>query len=152
MLSAPTAPAASPQDDPYGEARLAHAGCMICGGRDGNPQSQALSFERQPDGSVSTLCRIGRQCQGYDGILHGGMISALLDAAMTHCLFALGVRAVTAEMTVRFIAPVPTDRPFLLTAQVVSRKRRMHWLEARLSLNAKPLARAKARFIEPRNV
>jgi acyl-coenzyme A thioesterase PaaI-like protein len=140
-----------PQDDRYGEARRAHAGCMICGGRDGNPQSQGLSFERHSDGSVSTLCRIGRQCQGYDGILHGGMISTLLDAAMTHCLFAVGVQAVTAEMTVRFVAPVPIDNAFLLTARLVSQKRRMHWLEACLSLNTKLLARASARFIEPRS-
>jgi uncharacterized protein (TIGR00369 family) len=150
MISAYTDAGGSPQDDPYGEARRAHAGCMICGNRDDNPHSHALAFDRQPDGSVSAHCSFSRRHQGYDGMLHGGMISALLDAAMTHCLFALGLHAVTAEMTVRFVAPVPTDCPFMLTARVVARKRRMHWLEARLTQNARLLARASARFIEPR--
>jgi uncharacterized protein (TIGR00369 family) len=141
-----SAPAASGYDD----ARQAHAGCMICGDRGDNPQTLGLSFDRHADGSVSTTCGLGRRFQGYDGILHGGMIGALLDAAMTHCLFVRGLRALTAEMTVRFVAPVPTDRPFTLTAQVVSRRRRIHWLEARLTMDAKLLARATARFIEPR--
>ena len=134
----------------YFDARRVHAGCMICGDSGSNPHSLALSFDLHPDGSVSALCDLGRRHQGYDGILHGGMISALLDAAMTHCLFAQGLRALTAEMTVRFVAPVPADRSLTLTARSVSCKRRIHWLEARLSLDARLLARATARFIEPR--
>jgi uncharacterized protein (TIGR00369 family) len=123
---------------------------MICGDSDRNPHSLGLSFERHADGSVSALCVAGRRHQGYDGMLHGGMISTLLDAAMTHCLFAQGFRAVTAEMTVRFVAPVPTGRSLMLTARSLSRKRRIHWVEARLLIDAKLLARATARFIEPR--
>ena len=138
------------EDRGYHDARRAHAGCMICGDRDHNPHSLALAFERHADGSVSALCDAGRRFQGYDGILHGGMISALLDAVMTHCLFAHGVRAVTADMTIRFVAPVATDRAFLLTAWPASRKRRTHWVEARLTRDARLLARATARFIEPR--
>ena len=70
---------------------------------------------------------------------------------MTHCLFANGVRAFTAEMTVRFVAPVPTDNSLMLTARETSHKRQIHRLEARLSLNSKLLARATAGFIESRS-
>ena len=68
-----------PKDGAYCDTRQAHAGCMICGDRGNNPHSLALSFVRHRDGSVSTLCDVGRRFQGYDGMLHGGMISALLD-------------------------------------------------------------------------
>ena len=136
----------------YDDARRAHAGCMMCGDRSDNPRSLALSFDQHPDGSVSASCGVDRCFQGYQGVLHGGMISALLDAAMTHCLFARGVQALTAEMTVRFVAPVPIEHPLLLTAQVLSNRRRIYWLEARLHVNSALLARATARFIEPRHV
>ena len=136
----------------YDDARRSHAGCMMCGDRSDNPHSLALSFDPHPDGSVSASCGIDRCFQGYQGVLHGGMISALLDAAMTHCLFARGVQALTAEMTVRFVAPVPIEHPLLITAQVLANKRRIYWLEARLKVNSQLLARATARFIEPRQV
>jgi acyl-coenzyme A thioesterase PaaI-like protein len=41
----------------------------------------------------------------YTGLLHGGMTSTLLDAAMTHCLFMQGVQALTAELTVDSFHP-----------------------------------------------
>jgi acyl-coenzyme A thioesterase PaaI-like protein len=121
---------------------------MICGDRGANPHSLALSFDPDSDGSVTAQCEIDARFQGYDGMLHGGMIGALLDAAMTHCLFARGVRAFTAEMTVRFVAPAPTNRSLMLTAHEVSWKLRMHNLEALPTLDDELLARATASFIE----
>lgn len=41
--------------------------------------------------------------QEYEGQLHGRVISSLLDAAMTHCLFHHGIEAVTGELYVRFV-------------------------------------------------
>jgi acyl-coenzyme A thioesterase PaaI-like protein len=35
-------------------------------------------------------------------MLHGGVISSILDGTMTNCLFAHGTVAVTAELRVRF--------------------------------------------------
>jgi hypothetical protein len=40
--------------------------------------------------------------QGYDGILHGGIIASPFDSAMVNCLFARGIVALTAEFKVRF--------------------------------------------------
>ena len=52
-----------------------------------------------------TFC--GEKChEGFAGIVHGGVISALADAAMTHCLFGHDVSAFTAELNVRFRRPL----------------------------------------------
>ena len=48
--------------------------------------------------------------QSYPGTLHGGITSALLDAAMTNVLLSIGIVAVPAELTVRFVARVRLDR------------------------------------------
>ena len=80
-----------------------HANCVVCG-RCG-PASLGLEFIVADDGSVSTVFECGRRFEGYDGMLHGGIISAIADGVMTNCLFAYNIRAVTDELTVRFCHP-----------------------------------------------
>jgi len=38
--------------------------------------------------------------QGYPDQLHGGVISAVMDAAMMNCLFARGITADTARLSI----------------------------------------------------
>jgi uncharacterized protein (TIGR00369 family) len=125
-----------------------HGGCMACGRTDRNPASLRLAFTSRPDGSVSAVHTTGVQHQGYTGILHGGMVSMLLDAAMTHCLFAHGIAAVTAELLVRFVAPVKIGQRVELTARLIETKRRTYRLEARLTCEARLMARATAKFLD----
>jgi acyl-coenzyme A thioesterase PaaI-like protein len=133
----------------YHQARRAHSGCIACGDREQNPLSLALDFDRQSDGSISAVCCLDRTHQGYPGMLHGGIVGMLLDAAMTHCLFSRGISAFTAEMVVRYVAPAPIGQSLLLVARLIASKRRTFRLEARLTENHKLLARAEAKFIDP---
>ncbi len=49
--------------------------------------------------------------EGYGGrLLHGGVIAAALDGAMTHCLFAEGLTAVRRELIVKYKHPVTIGR------------------------------------------
>jgi len=57
--------------------------------------------------------------QGYTGLVHGGIISLMLDAAMTNCLFQRGVPALTAQLNVRFREPLQAGRSAVVTARVV---------------------------------
>lgn len=145
MIDREPAAAASAAD---GLAASLHGGCMACGGADRNPASLCLAFACHPDGSVSTVHTTGVQHQGYTGILHGGMVSTLLDAAMTHCLFAHGIAAVTAELSVRFVAPVMIGQQVELTARLIETKRRTYRLEARLTCDTRLMARATAKFLD----
>ncbi len=52
-----------------------------------------------------------QQHQGYHGMVHGGVIAALADTAMTHCLFGHDICAFTAELLVRYRRPLETDKP-----------------------------------------
>jgi acyl-coenzyme A thioesterase PaaI-like protein len=56
-----------------------------------------LSFHVCRDGRVEGRFRCGYAYQGYTGLLHGGVISSILDGAMTNCLFSSGKTAVTAK-------------------------------------------------------
>jgi uncharacterized protein (TIGR00369 family) len=107
----------------YLDARNAHNCCMVCGSLDNNPDTVNLMFSEYPDGSVCADYTADHRHQGYTGLLHGGMTSTLLDAAMTHCLFMQGVQALTAELTVRFISPVCTGDKLMVCARLLGQRR-----------------------------
>ena len=127
----------------YEAARKAHAACMVCG--EGAPIF-GLRFAVDPAGGVQATFRAAEHFQGYAGILHGGVISTLLDAAMVHCLFARGVTAVTAEMTVRFLREVPVDCDIRVGATLVGERHGVFQMAASLSRARTRLAVARGKF------
>jgi uncharacterized protein (TIGR00369 family) len=128
------------------EPRVDHDYCMMCGAR--NPWSLGLNFREGEGTTVSARFRVNRALQGYRDVLHGGMIAALLDAAMTHCLFRRGIRAVTADLHVRYLRPIPCGALVEVRAWITCERRRMHRLEAELVLEQRVMARAEAAFMQ----
>ena len=43
---------------------------------------------------------------GYGGLMHGGVLAAVADAAMAQCLMGHGIVAYTARMELRYLQPV----------------------------------------------
>ena len=122
-----------------------HASCMVCG----QDNSLGLKFSPQGD-SVIAILQAFPQWQGYSGYLHGGMISTLLDAAMTHCLFHHGIEAMTASLKVRFLEPAPCSGTLEIKATLGERRRHVYLLNAELTSSGHCLARAEGRFIRNR--
>jgi len=89
--------------------RGVHNGCVVCSSD--NEHGLRLDFHLSDDGRVKAGFVFDKAFEGYSGILHGGVISAILDGAMTNCLFAHGCRAVTADFRVRFRHPVFIGQP-----------------------------------------
>ena len=80
-------------------------GCFVCGRN--NPVGLSVAFEINTAArSISAVFIPSDRHQGYEGIVHGGILSSLLDEAMAKLTFSLGIPALTAEMTVKFKAPV----------------------------------------------
>jgi len=84
----------------------------------------------------------------YPGMLHGGMICMLLDGAMTNCLFAHGLVAVTVDMNVRFRQPVAVSRPAVVRAWLESENSPLHRLAAELLQGGQVVATATGRFVK----
>ncbi len=124
-----------------------HDGCFVCG--PGNPDGLRLAFEVREDRSVAATFHCARALRSYEGTLHGGVIAAVLDAAMTNALFVRGVTGVTAELTVRYVAPTRLDRAATARASLVEvRSHGLYVLRAELEQDGRVTARAKARFLE----
>jgi uncharacterized protein (TIGR00369 family) len=74
---------------------------------------------------VHALFVPGLEHQGFDGVVHGGILSTLLDEAMAWATAAAGIWALTAEMHVRFRRPVRVGERIIVSAQVDSERSRL---------------------------
>ena len=126
-----------------------HAHCIVCG--QSAQCGLALCFRLLPDGSVEAQFACPDRFQGYEGILHGGVTSSLLDGAMTNCLFAHGLVAVTAEMTIRFRHPIALNTPLVVSADITRSQSPLHVVEARIIQAGQVKAKAQGKFMERGN-
>ena len=126
-------------------AAAEHSGCLLCGAA--NPLGLKLKFRVQPDGSVLAMFPCPESLRSYPATLHGGVISALLDSAMTNALFASGVVGVTAELTVRYLAPVALNQGALVRAWVERDADPLFYVQGELEQGQRIMARASAKFL-----
>ncbi len=75
--------------------------------------------------------------QGYNGILHGGVQSTLMDEAASWYVFAvLGTSGVTKNLRVSFYEPVDArEEPLLITATIETKKKRVVTIRTTIALN-----------------
>jgi uncharacterized protein (TIGR00369 family) len=127
----------------------AHNRCFGCG--PANPGGLHLEFLLGPDGLVVCLPTIPDHFEGSSGLLHGGIIATLLDEAMSKAVRARGLTAMTRQMEVDYMRPVPSAAPIRIEGRVVRSEGRKHWTEARiLNAQAVTLATGKGLFVEVR--
>ena len=123
-----------------------HAGCVVCWRA--NERGLRLRYTPADGNGVEAELDCDGSLEGYGGRLHGGVIAAALDGAMTHCLFAFGRRAVTAELNVRFKHPVATGRPATVRARIERDLGPLYLLQAELAQDGVVKASASAKFLE----
>ena len=90
--------------------------CFVCGMQ--NLYGLKLRFVDDGDSTVRAEFTVPEQFNGYPGVVHGGIIAAILDETSGRALLARGhdIRNlfVTLKMEIRYRQPTPTNT--LLTA------------------------------------
>ncbi|MCF8001472.1 MAG: PaaI family thioesterase [Halanaerobiales bacterium] len=121
--------------------------CFACG--EDNPISLGLNFEKSGDKKVKAEFEPKEVHQGYKGIMHGGLISTLLDEAMAKVLSLNNILALTAKMNIRFRQPVSIDKKLLITAEIIKNKTGLYFTEAEVrDINGDLFAEAEAKFMK----
>lgn len=123
-----------------------HPGCIVCSFT--NSKGLHLHFDVSDDGSVSASFECDQSLEGYPGVLHGGVISTVLDGAMGHCMFARRQTAVTVEMTTRFRHPVEIGYKTTVSAKLKRISHPLYFLEAQIIQNGQIKATAKGKFYD----
>lgn len=121
--------------------------CIICGNN--NPHGLQLQFPHQEAG-VRLTVTVGEQWQGFEGIVHGGIVAGILDDAMWHATYThTGRSVVTARLEVRYRRPWPVGLPVVVEAQVERQKGRLAicWATAHNADDGGLVASARGHFL-----
>lgn len=123
-----------------------HRFCIMCG-KD-NPLSFGLKFTKIGDSAVSTTFTGNSNLQGYTGIMHGGILSALLDTAMAQCLLHHEIEAVTGELNVRYLEQVDCKGTLDIKAWIDSSLPPLYHLKSHIRIGDKIVCKGKAKFMQ----
>jgi acyl-coenzyme A thioesterase PaaI-like protein len=104
------------------------SGCFVCG--QNNPQGLRIRFRREDAGEMTAHWTPTSAWEGFRGIVHGGVVSTVLDEAMSKAVAGTGIEALTAELRVRFRRHVTSEDMFLVRGWVVSLNKRLIKTEA----------------------
>jgi len=122
------------------------AGCFLCG--EENPVGVRTRFfvvENEVRGAVM----IPRHMNGYKDVVHGGILAALLDETMGWAATVFGktrLMFVTAELTVRYMRPVPIEKEIMVRSRLVRDVGRLAYCEGELLMGSEVCARGKGTF------
>jgi acyl-coenzyme A thioesterase PaaI-like protein len=61
------------------------------------------------------------ELEGFQGIVHGGIVSTVLDEAMSKVVAESGVKALTAELRIRFRQHVPSGKTICVRGGLTAR-------------------------------
>lgn len=121
--------------------------CFGCGTN--NPQGMRLRFVFDEERRCF-VCRfrLGKRFTGPPGHCHGGIIATILDEAMGKVNKLRQVIALTSEITVNYLKPVPLMQPLRVESRELKVEGRRHTNTAEIfSENGEVLARSKGLFI-----
>lgn len=122
--------------------------CFCCG-RD-NEQGLKLTFQYPETGRAETEFTIPSYFTGWHDIVHGGLLSMLLDETMAHACASAGRMAVTAELTTRFHHKVQVGEHIKVSARVLEQKSKLSYVEGQISnATGTVVTSAKAKFLVP---
>lgn len=106
-------------------------GCFACG--PGNPRGLHLHFESTGCGEIAAEWLPDSAWEGFRGIVHGGIVSTVLDEAMSKAVAASRIEALTVELRVRLRHNVAPARPLRVRAWIDFQRRRVTRAEATLT-------------------
>lgn len=120
--------------------------CYVCGKK--NPVGLAVDFVVNAEKrSIQARFTPSDHHQGFEGIVHGGVLSALLDEAMAKLAFSLGLQIVTAEMTVKFKTPANPGEELFITGRLVEESKRLILAEAKIERGTTVIAAANGKLL-----
>jgi acyl-coenzyme A thioesterase PaaI-like protein len=94
--------------------------CFACGTK--NPHGLHITFKQTETGAGGFFVPTEHH-EGWPGVVHGGILTTLLDEGMAYALWFADIRAVTARMETRFRRTVGAGDELRIAAEVLGRRR-----------------------------
>jgi uncharacterized protein (TIGR00369 family) len=121
-----------------------HNACFACGRL--NQDGLALVFEPAGDG-ICCHTTIDSKYQSYDGIVHGGILASIVDAAMVNLVYQrYGGRPLTCSLELRYRASVRVGDQMVAEAGLLRTKQRIVWASCQINVSDRLCVEATAAF------
>jgi acyl-coenzyme A thioesterase PaaI-like protein len=120
--------------------------CYVCGKK--NPVGLAVDFTiNKETRTIEAHFTPSDLHQGYEGIVHGGILSSLLDEAMAKLAYSLGIPAVTAEIVIKFKAPARPREELVVIGRLTQESGKLIQAEASILRGPVVIAEAKGKLL-----
>ena len=119
--------------------------CFACGKE--NPIGLHLEFNFEND-KLTIIKNLPREFQGYEGVSHGGIVTTLMDEAMSKFVQKKYLKnALTGRLKVRFYHPTPTGQNLKISAWEVGKRENIVSTKSTVELEDGTItAKAEAKF------
>jgi acyl-coenzyme A thioesterase PaaI-like protein len=107
--------------------------CWVCG--PGNASGLQVSFAPHGDNGSRAEYVAREEHGGWPGVLHGGLLLALMDEALGWSLYFHGSGGLTARFDARFRQPVPIGSSLVVRAWTMERRGRLVKARAEVRMN-----------------
>jgi acyl-coenzyme A thioesterase PaaI-like protein len=130
----------------YSDFRLRPHHCFACGELNEIGLHLKLNLEH---GKCWTELELPRKFEGWEGIIHGGILCTILDEVMAWSLVAQDNWGVTARMSITFRKPVTVGRAIRAEGWITEDRRRIHVTAGRIvdAETGDELALAEATYV-----
>jgi len=129
-------------------------GCFVCDRSGKNPKALGVTiyWNTEEERSEIPFTPKPEWC-GFEGVVHGGILAALADDAMSWALKqVVGGFGYTANMSIRYLRPVKPESPYTAIGSVTKTDgRKVHTCSRILDKSGKVCVEAKALFVIPQN-
>jgi acyl-coenzyme A thioesterase PaaI-like protein len=120
--------------------------CFVCGHDNGI----GLKLKIESDKTLKkawAVTKIDKKFCGWEGIVHGGIISTVLDEIMAYAAFTVYESGVTGEITVRFRKPIPVESEIHIEGFVESVKGRVCYAKGKITMNGEVMAESTGKMV-----
>lgn len=124
--------------------------CFACGRRNPIGLKMQVSYA-EAERSASARLRLPREFQGWQAVIHGGILATLLDEIMAHAVWKFAGPALTLGLEVQYRRPLAPEEEILVQGRIVAGKGRRLSASGEITRLADQvlIATGRSRFLLP---
>jgi acyl-coenzyme A thioesterase PaaI-like protein len=121
--------------------------CFVCGDKNEKGLKVAFFYD---EGKAKAEYTPSQEFEGYKDILHGGIISTLLDEVMIQSIVALGILTFTIQIEVKFKVPAKTGEKIFLEGHITEDRGKVILTEGKaFKQDGTVIALAEGKYFRP---
>lgn len=122
-----------------------HSRCTFCA----NPPVDKIELQFDSQGVFKGTILCSEKQQGYDGMVHGGILAGVIDASMAQCLMGHAIEGYTTELAVKYKKPCVINIDAFLETKIVSVDHGcLYSMQARIVQHGEEIVTATAKFFK----